>query len=431
MTFSTGLTQGGRGALIPATRSADERVSLTAVVEAVAEIMEASNRGGIVDRALAARIGSQIQTAVAQAVVNGRISSGAELLGQPAFRTILSQHLATTGSAYTDEEARLSILDFMRRNANRTGADFANFVAQVLRGGGMGARTASFATASDSAGRGNYDELDLVALTSDPAMAGVLHEADRHGCGWIRSNREVLGLGHQAVAALVAVHFQRESFRLMREAGFTAREVVGYARYARERGIEDANRSARTVVETLNVLAGDDPRERERILALMKKHFDEPHNADAERTLQDELNRQTTRSEAQRRAVERFRRDHRLEQQLGAESRVTAEQHAERTQADIEKARQAHATAREVAKRSAQEAAGRRNASTAIREAETVAERRRVVSGAENDILGGPSTAMPGPDPTPGTATASPPVAVPPPSGSPIGPPRPAQAAPG
>jgi hypothetical protein len=38
----------------------DERVSLTAVVEAISDIMEANNRGGVVDHALASRIGSQI-----------------------------------------------------------------------------------------------------------------------------------------------------------------------------------------------------------------------------------------------------------------------------------------------------------------------------------------------------------------------------------
>jgi hypothetical protein len=43
-----------------------ERVSLTAVIEAVSDVMEAANRHGIVDRALAARIGAQIHLAVAQ-----------------------------------------------------------------------------------------------------------------------------------------------------------------------------------------------------------------------------------------------------------------------------------------------------------------------------------------------------------------------------
>jgi hypothetical protein len=62
---------------------------------------------------------------VGQAIGTGRISSGADL----------------TSSSYTDQQARQSLLDFMRRNANRTGADSANFVAQFRRGGGYADRS--------------------------------------------------------------------------------------------------------------------------------------------------------------------------------------------------------------------------------------------------------------------------------------------------
>lgn len=52
MTFLTGITHGRPDRFRAEVRSVDERVSLTAVVEAISDIMEAHNRGGVVDRAL-------------------------------------------------------------------------------------------------------------------------------------------------------------------------------------------------------------------------------------------------------------------------------------------------------------------------------------------------------------------------------------------
>ena len=139
MTFLTGA-HSGLGRFRHDARSVDERVSLTAVVEAIADIMEDVNRGGVVDRALASRIGGEVQVAVAAAVGTGRISSTTQLVGQQAFWNIVSQHLASTSSAYTDQQARQHLLHYMRTQANRTGADFANFVAGFRRGGGYADR---------------------------------------------------------------------------------------------------------------------------------------------------------------------------------------------------------------------------------------------------------------------------------------------------
>jgi hypothetical protein len=92
----------------------DERVSLTAVVEAIADIMGDVSRGGVVDRALASRIGGEVQVAVAAAVGTGRISSSTQLVGQQAFWNILSQHLASTSSVYSDQQARQNLLRYVR-----------------------------------------------------------------------------------------------------------------------------------------------------------------------------------------------------------------------------------------------------------------------------------------------------------------------------
>ena len=187
-------------------------MSHTAVVEAIADIMEAHNRGGVVDRALASRIGGEVQVAVAHAVGIGRISSSTQLIGQQAFWNIISQHLASTSSAYTDQEARQNFLHYLRNHADRTSADFATFVAQFRRGGGYPDWGRDGLGGDRGLGGGSlFSHASYDALETDwnPSMPHVLTERN-----WSTSPfASVAGLDMPTTRSLLA-------------AGFSPQEIV-------------------------------------------------------------------------------------------------------------------------------------------------------------------------------------------------------------
>lgn len=286
MTFLTGITDGRPDRFRPEVRSVDERVSLTAVVEAISDIMEAGNRGGVADRALASRIGSQIHLAVAQALGHGRISSGADLVGQQAFRNILSQHLATTSSSYTDQAARQSLLDFMRRHANRTGADFANFVAQFRRGGGYADRGSD----RDGAGLLTSARFDGFSGADAALLSAMRRYAIDQGLHWAADRPEILRLGHEAIRLLARTGFTRESHDRLHAAGFNHQQMVHIAHYAERTG-RDVNEVARILSDSVRVFSGNDEAERRRWLEMIHAFNVDPTNATARDTLRSELER--------------------------------------------------------------------------------------------------------------------------------------------
>lgn len=262
-----------------------ERVSLTAVVEAIADIMEAGNRGGVVDRVFAGRIGSQIHLAVAQALGTGRISSGAELVGQQAFRNILSQHLAGTSSSYTDQQARQNLLDFMRRHANRTGADFANFVAQFRRGGGYADRAERDAGSLLTSAR-----FDAFSAADAALLARMRDFATRHGLHWAADRPEILRMGEEAIRLLARTGFTRESHDRLHEAGFNHHQMVAIARYAERTG-QDVNTVAGIAADSVRIFGENDEAERRRWRDMIDAYHRAPDNAEARDGLRTELER--------------------------------------------------------------------------------------------------------------------------------------------
>jgi len=106
----------------------DTRVTVPLVTEAVAEVMKASNPGGAVDQALAAKIGGDIRPALEKSL-KGHIGSGSELIGLTTFRNILNQYLGSPASGYVDAETRKAIQRTLE-TANRTGSDFAALISQ-------------------------------------------------------------------------------------------------------------------------------------------------------------------------------------------------------------------------------------------------------------------------------------------------------------
>src|ERR1043165_9960202 len=103
------------------------RVTVSTITEAVIDVMKAATPGGIVDQALAGRIGGEISPALEKALTSP-VGSGAELSGLAVFRNILSQHLSTPASAYVEAETRKAMQRTLE-TANRTGSEFSSLMA--------------------------------------------------------------------------------------------------------------------------------------------------------------------------------------------------------------------------------------------------------------------------------------------------------------
>jgi hypothetical protein len=397
MSLLTGTTH-GRDRYRPVTAVAvDERVSLTAVVEAVADVMEAANRGGVVDHALASRIGSQIQIAVADAMGQGRITSGAQLVGQPSFRTILSQHLATTSSAHTDQEARRLMLDFMRNHANRTGSDFANFVAQFRRGGGYGDRN----TGRGSDTGATSARFDGMSGMDAATFARMREVAIKHGLHWAADRPDILRMGEEAIRLFARVGLSRDSFDSLREAGFDRRQMMNMARFAQRTGL-DVNEVAKTQSDSIRIFGVDsagnvDEAERRRWRDMIDANNADPTNAEARDRLREELERRRRREGATQ--AEKDQADRHLELMQQVDQKLNAANTATLT-ADTETA----------AARAEREAKKRAEASAAAAETD--------IAGLDA-LLTGPATTVPAPGagtpspvPIPGTGAPLPPAVV-------------------
>lgn len=102
------------------------RLSITAVTEAVVDIMREASLGGAVDHVLAARIAGQVRPGLEKAL-KGRPASGAELSALSEFRTVVGQHLASPQSAYIANETRRA-LERVLATANRSGSEFASAI---------------------------------------------------------------------------------------------------------------------------------------------------------------------------------------------------------------------------------------------------------------------------------------------------------------
>jgi hypothetical protein len=329
-----GLTPQGRpDRARPEVLALSERVSLTAVIEAVSDVMEAANRHGIVDRALASRIGAQIHLAVAQAVGAGRISSGADLLGQQAFRTILGQHLASADSSYADQQARQSLLDFMRRHANRTSADFAVFVAQFRRGGGYADRSERDGSSLLTSAR--FDGLS----SADAALLSRMRDvAIRHGLHWAADRPDILRMGEEAIRVLARTGFTRQSHDRLHEGGFRHRDMVDIARFAERTG-QNVNALSEVLGPAPGILGGGDSAAAQewhrRLMGLIKNPDDAEGRADIARRL-NEIEANGTPE--QREHIQRLRPILRIEREATAE--LNTEDAATRADREAREARE-------------------------------------------------------------------------------------------
>lgn len=115
----------------------DARVSITAVNEAVAEVMRGDDPHRLVDQSLAATIGGAIRPSVERMIAR-KVGSGSELLGLSAFRTAVSQYLNSPTSSQLDAETRRVMLHRLE-TANRTGSEFAALIGSGVRLAALGA----------------------------------------------------------------------------------------------------------------------------------------------------------------------------------------------------------------------------------------------------------------------------------------------------
>jgi hypothetical protein len=361
MTFLTGITHGrpDRQRPVPVA-TVDERVSLDAVTNAIADVMADHNRFGIVDRALASRIARDVQTAVAGAVGSGRISSSAQLTSQQAFWGILAQHLATTSSAYMDQEAQRSLLHYIRTQANRTGPDFANFVAQFLRGGGRADRAVDRDGATLTSAR-----FDGLSATDAALLSRMRDVAIRHGLHWAADRPEILRMGEDAIRLLARTGFTRQSHDRLHEAGFSHQDMVRIARYAERTGL-DVNEVARLSADSVTIFGGNSEAERRRWLDMINAYNDAPTNAEARDTLMREL--------------ERKRREGTAEEQTQAESHLNLIQRADEALAAANTATLTASTETDAARADREAREARERAEAAER---TAAEERAKQEAAE------------------------------------------------
>jgi hypothetical protein len=151
--------------------SDEPRVSVTAVNEAVVELMRGDNPERVVDQSLAATIGGTIRPSI-EKMIKGKVGSGAELLGLSGFRTAVSQYL-NSQTSQVDAETRKAMLHRLE-TANRTGSDFSALVAQGVRVamlGGVSAETAREVARSE----GRRSSTDFAqAFNGGPYTAGTL-----------------------------------------------------------------------------------------------------------------------------------------------------------------------------------------------------------------------------------------------------------------
>jgi hypothetical protein len=152
--------------------SDESRVSVTAVNEAVAELMRGDNPERVVDQALAATIGGSIRPSI-EKMVKGKVGSGAELLGLSGFRTAVSQYLNSPTASQLDAETRKAMLHRLE-TANRTGSEFSALVAQGVRLAALlGASGETMREVARSEGRRSSADF-AQAFNGGPYSAGTL-----------------------------------------------------------------------------------------------------------------------------------------------------------------------------------------------------------------------------------------------------------------
>jgi hypothetical protein len=236
-------------------------------------------------------------------------------------------------------------LHYIRTQANRTGADFATFVAQFRRGGGYADRSDRDGGATLTSAR--YDGFS----GADAAFLNAMRRyAMDRGLHWAADRPEILRMGEEAIRLLARTGFTRQSHDRLHEAGFSHHDMVHMARYAERNGV-DVNRLAEEVARSSGILGAGNPQAEQEWRDRFKRLFDNPNDAEGRADVTRRLNEiRLNGTPEQREHVERLMPLLRLEQQTAAELQAeTAEARAAREARESrERAEAAERAAREA-----------------------------------------------------------------------------------
>lgn len=207
-----------------------------------------------------------------------------------------------------------------------------------------GQTTSNLASNDDRARRG-----DAGFNISSPMGAMQLAQfAAQQGVGWAKDKPELMALGPQAIQALADAKLSQASFeRLEKDAGFTARDVVDLAKFAKKKDI-DSNKLSGDVATLLKGL----PKE-ERAAARddLTNYFRKPDDPATGKKLDETLENIRTRHPEKAGEVDQAQRT--MKRQQGAEQKATATANSEQQRASTD---QAQADGAKVAKQNSYDA---------------------------------------------------------------------------
>lgn len=158
--------------------------------------------------------------------------------------------------------------------------------------------------------------------SSDAALSHTRALASQLGMPWAANNPDLLRQGPEAMKLLYEMHFQQASYEKMKNAGFSASEIVGLNKYAKKHHI-DANTLAGDVADSVNTFGGNDPAERQRWKDLFTGALNNPDSLEAKKKLNDALEEQAKKHPEQAPQVKKVQDDMKLVEQTGAKADAT------------------------------------------------------------------------------------------------------------
>jgi hypothetical protein len=187
---------------------------------------------------------------------------------------------------------------------------------------------------------GNVNRYD-----TDAGKAEMRAYAIEQGVPWVGSVPEILRLGPAAVKAFADVQLRQESYnRLVKDAGFEAKDVVTLAKFAKEKGV-DANELSGVVADSVKALTGNDRRQREELDKAITGFMAKPQDEASKKHLNEILEHHATDPE-KKKHIEKLRE--KLQIQQGTEHGAQVDR--KRAQLDATAARDQVAAAQDKAK---------------------------------------------------------------------------------
>jgi len=273
------------------------QITADQVTQAIVQLMRGPSGDGAVDNALASTLAGQVLPVV-QKQFAGKSSS--ELGTEPAFRSLVSLHIATA------QQTDPNVVRLAAMRHNITSADHSAAERAGLHGGSAHGRFAAFVTGVSVEGRGMPG---LAAtngnLTVEQArdMAAARTLATQLGMPWAANHPDLLKLGPAAIKALHDVGVQRERFERMTgdKVGFKAETAVAIARFAKRHNLtpEQTNRLYDDVSKGAEIVSGGDKHIQRELDQATREFANGPNTPEAREKLQKAWGRHAKTPEQQ------------------------------------------------------------------------------------------------------------------------------------